>query len=281
MSTIVISHFQARQILEARANGLDRQITSTDLGLTQIEAALDDTGVRFPGENQLTWGQLEEIEAVENGCFLVEGDTLHKIQYFSEISNQLFSLYPTSGAPTMLISGIPMHRIKDTEPNRDTLEKIKAIRPIHGRVLDTATGLGYTAIEAAKSARMVLTVEIEPAALEVARLNPWSQALFGNARIQQILGDSFEVIPALQAAAFDCIIHDPPMINLNGDLYSGEFYRQLYRVLRFRGKLFHYIGDPKSKSGKGITAGVMRRLDEAGFRRVVRAPQAFGVVAYK
>jgi predicted methyltransferase len=45
--------------------------------------------------------------------------------------------------------------------------------------------------------------------------------------------------------------------------------------------LFHYVGDPESRSGSRITRGVMRRLQEAGFKRVVRQPRAFGVVAYK
>jgi predicted methyltransferase len=244
--------------------------------LTQVEVSLENEGVRFPSGTWLSWEQVEEIQEAENSCFAVEGNTLRKIQLFSETSNQLFSLYPTAGAPTMLISGIPMHRIKDTDPHRDTLEKIKSIRPVHGRVLDTATGLGYTAIEAAKSARLVITVEVDEAALEVAHHNPWSQALFDNPRIQQIIGDSYEVIPALKAEAFDCIIHDPPMINLNGDLYSGEFYHELYRLLRYRGKLFHYIGDPNSKSGRGTTAGVVRRLGEAGF---TRCSPTFGVIA--
>jgi predicted methyltransferase len=77
------------------------------------------------------------------------------------------------------------------------------------------------------------------------------------------------------------IIHDPPMFSLAGDLYSLGFYRQAFRVLKNNGRMFHYAGDPQSKSGARVTAGVMRRLQEAGFRRVVRAPRAFGVVAYK
>jgi predicted methyltransferase len=68
-----------------------------------------------------------------------------------------------------------------------------------------------------------------------------------------------------------------------GELYSGEFYRQLYRVLRQRGRLYHYIGDLDSKSGRNsaIAKGVMRRLSEAGFSRVLRRTDAFGLVAYK
>jgi hypothetical protein len=71
------------------------------------------------------------------------------------------------------------------------------------------------------------------------------------------------------------------MFSLAGELYSGEFYRHLYRVLARKGRLFHYVGDPDSRSGRNVTRGVVRRLQEAGFGRVVRKPRAFGLVAYK
>ena len=181
----------------------------------------------------------------------------------------------------MLVSGIPMHRIKDTDPYRDTLEKIRTIKPVIGRVLDTATGLGYTAIAAAKSADHVITIELDMAALKVARHNPWSQMLFENHRIFQVLGDSYDVVNGFIGDSFDRIIHDPPVISLAGDLYSEAFYIQLYRILRSGGRLFHYIGDPQSKSGRNTTASVSQRLLDAGFKRVKRTPLAFGVVAYK
>jgi predicted methyltransferase len=200
-----------------------------------------------------------------------EGEA-RKIQFFSETTGRSLSLYPTTGAPTMLVSGIPMHRIKDTDPHRDTLEKIRAVKPVLGRVLDTTTGLGYTAIEAAKTATEVITVELDPAALEVARHNPWSQALFTDPKIKQRVGDSFEVIQEFETGMFTRILHDPPVISLAGDLYSGAFYAELWRVLRSGGKLFHYVGDPESKSGKNVTAGVMRRLEQAGFREIRKAP---------
>ena len=71
------------------------------------------------------------------------------------------------------------------------------------------------------------------------------------------------------------------MFSLAGELYSGEFYAECQRVLGRSGKLFHYIGDPGSKSGARTTKGVVRRLQEAKFARVVAKPQAFGVAAYK
>ena len=281
MPGIVLSYVQAEGMLEARGAGQDSVEVSLDLGLTTTQVSLEAGGVRLPDGQMLTWQGLETIRGSERGCFVVEDGTPRKIQVFSEEANRLYSLMPTEGAPTMLVSGIPMHRIKGIDPHRDTLRKIEAIAPVVGRVLDTATGLGYTAIEAARTAEHVITIEIEPAALQVARLNPWSQALFDNPRITLVLGDTVEEIEGFEDGTFARIIHDPPALSLAGDLYSGAFYRQLLRVLQRGGRLFHYVGDLESKSGRTVVKGVMRRLQEAGFSRVVRCPGAFGLVVYK
>jgi predicted methyltransferase len=281
MKNPILSHIQADIVLEARQAGQKAVVVSLDLGLTAAEVVLEPAGVRLPGGRLLAWHHLEEIADSERGCFVIEDGTPRKVQFFSEVSNRLYSLMPTEGAPTMLISGIPMHRFKGVDPHRDTLLKIKAISPVVGRVLDTATGLGYTAIEAAKTAGHVTTVEVAPEALEVARLNPWSQALFDSANITQVVGDVYDEIEAFEDEAFDRIIHDPPAFNLAGDLYSGAFYGELFRVLRRGGRLFHYVGDLESKSGRVASKGAARRLQEAGFTRVVRRPEAFGLMAYK
>jgi len=89
------------------------------------------------------------------------------------------------------------------------------------------------------------------------------------------------LIQELADHAYSRVIHDPPMFSLAGDLYSTAFYKQLYRVLRSSGRLFHYIGDPKSRSGRNVTRGVIRRLQDSGFTRIKPYPQAFGVIAYK
>lgn len=181
----------------------------------------------------------------------------------------------------MLVSGMVMHRVEGVDPHQDTLNKIAALGPVHGDVLDTATGLGYTAIQAARTARRVVTVEIDPASIEIARQNPWSQDLFGDACIELIIGHVWDVVEEMNDTMFSAIIHDPPTFSLAGDLYSGDFYREMYRVLKRNGRLFHYLGDPDSKSVQQVQRGVMRRLAEAGFARVERKPRAFGVVAYK
>ncbi|MFN2197140.1 MAG: RsmD family RNA methyltransferase, partial [Anaerolineales bacterium] len=196
-------------------------------------------------------------------------------------TNRYYVLMATESAPTMLISGIPMHRIKDTNPHADTLAKLRAVKPVFGQVLDTATGLGYTAIEAARSASHVVTIELDPTVLEIIRQNPWSQDLLDNPRITQLIGDSFDRIEEFADGSFDRIIHDPPTISLAGELYSTDFYRQLYRVLRGSGILFHYIGNLDSKLGKNVSRGVAKRLQAAGFRRIHDRKDAYGLAARK
>jgi predicted methyltransferase len=281
MLLVILSHYQAKEILDAQRSGKDSVNISLDLGLSTTQLHLLPHGLQIPDGKFLKWSDVEVIARSTSGCYVIEDGSPRAVQYYSELTDRVYSLYPTPRAPTMLVSGIPMHRIKDTDPHQDTLEKIRAIKPLVGQVLDTATGLGYTAIEAARTAEHVTTIELDPTALKVCRLNPWSQELFDNPKITQVIGDSFDVIAEMEAGRFTRVIHDPPAFSLAGDLYSGEFYRDLYRVMRNRSLLFHYIGDPESKSGRSNTAGVIRRLEQAGFRQVKRAPRAFGVIAEK
>ena len=65
-------------------------------------------------------------------------------------------------------------------------------------MLDTATGLGYTACQASRGARRVITIELDPAVLAIARLNPWSKELFESSRLEQLLGDSADVVSGLR-----------------------------------------------------------------------------------
>jgi predicted methyltransferase len=281
MKMLVLSHYQAKQAIAALHNDHRLVSISLDLGMSATEIQLVEQGLELPDGSILGWNAIEEIAKSTSSCYVIEDQTPRAIQFYSEQTERVYSLYPTQGAPTMLVSGIPMHRIKDTDPHQDTLEKIRAIKPVVGQVLDTATGLGYTAIEAAQTAEHVTTVELDPTALKVCRLNPWSQELFDNPKITQVIGDSFDVVARMEAGSFTRVIHDPPVFSLAGDLYSNEFYRELHRVMRNRSQLFHYIGDPESKSGRSMTAGVIRRLEQVGFRQVRRAPRAFGVMAMK
>jgi len=278
---IILSYVQAESLLKAKQQGITSVQISPDLGLSTVIVTLTSEVIAFPNGEHIDWHSIEKISKSEVNCFILEDNAVRPIQVFSEYTNRVCSLMPTRGAPSMLIAGFVMHRIKDIDPMQDTLRKIAAISPIVGRVLDTATGLGYTAIEAAKTADEVVTIELDPGAQEIARLNPWSRALFYSSKIHQIMGDAYEVVQTFEDGSFARIIHDPPTFSLAGDLYSGAFYRQLFRVLKRGGRLYHYIGDPNSKASGGITKGALKRLQEAGFARVVRKPEAYGVVAFK
>ncbi len=279
---IMLSYIQAEELLAARRRGQTVVDVSPDLGLSTITLELAPEVVRFPSGERLSWQQVEKVQKAQVNCFMLEGDTLRAIQVFSEATNRMCSLLPTKNAPSMLIAGFTMHRIVDIDPMEDTQRKIATLLPINGQVLDTATGLGYTAITAVhKGAEQVTTIELDPGAQEIARQNPWSRDLFANPHIQQIMGDAYEIVPGLADERFDRIIHDPPVFSLAGELYSRTFYQHLHRILKRGGRLFHYIGDLNSRSSGTVARGALKRLQEAGFSRVVRRPEAFGVVAYK
>lgn len=277
---IVLSHIQIAPLLRRGQARSGEVMISPDLGLSQVRVELSEAGLAFDGVERLSWEDAQEIAESETACFALEQGTIRKIQAFSDVTNRHCSLMPTRGAPTILIAGFPMHRIKDTDPLQDTTEKIKAARPT-GRVLDTSMGLGYTAIYAARTAAGVTTIELDPTVVEVARQNPYSRELFANPRIERLVGDSFDFVETFDTGMFTCILHDPPTMQLAGDLYSGDYYAQLYRILSSRGRLFHYIGDLNSAFGSRVARGVVERLKKAGFSRVTPAPQAFGLTAVK
>lgn len=286
MHAPVVSWVQLKPLTAAFKRGELAVSLSLDLNMTVSEAHLSASGLHL-ADGLLPWEAVQNVLDDENGCFeLLRADEAGllkpgKIQTFSETTSRHCSLYPTeASAPTLLIAGFPMHRIKNTDPMQDTKAKIRAADP-RGLLLDTSMGLGYTAIEAAKRAQQVITLELDPAVVEVAGRNPWSRALFTAGNIERRTGDSIDLIEEFEDGTFDRILHDPPTLALAGDLYSGAYYRELYRLLKRGGRLFHYIGDLNSPSGQRTSRGVIERLDAAGFRNVSKRPEAFGVIGFK
>jgi predicted methyltransferase len=168
-------------------------------------------------------------------------------------------------------------------PLEDTISKIDSISPIKGRILDTCMGLGYTAIMALENgADEVITVEKDRNVIEIAKINPWSEGLWGSEKIRVINGDIAEEIKKFRAGYFDRIIHDPPRFSLAGKLYSAGFYRELFRVLKENGKIYHYTGNPGERyRGKNFVSGVVKRLNDAGFRDIRGYEKGLGVIASK
>ena len=275
---MIFSHYQTRPL--ADNNALPVMPLSTDLGLSTVQAKKTKLGWELPDGKVLTFEHIKEINEDMNSCFLYDEGSITKVEAFSAYTNRYYSLMPTPKAPTMLISGIPMHRIKGTTPVEDTDRKIRAIGKPYGRILDTTTGLGYTAIRAAQTASKVITIEFDPVVLDICRVNPWSRGLFTNPKIFKLIGDSGDLAGVFQDETFNAIIHDPPTFNLAGHLYSQALYRIFFRILKHNGRMFHYIGNPESRSGATIGRGVVDRLQQSGFS-VTPKGRAFGVLAKK
>lgn len=190
---------------------------------------------------------------------------MKNIQFFSEETNKFYKLLPTDDWPTLEISGIRMHRTKDTTPKRDAENKIKVIGRLYGHILDVCTGLGYTAILAARfwDVEEVVTIEKDKNIILIARNNPFSAELFFNEKIKLILGDASKVVEGFPENYFNFIFHDPPRISFAPELYTEDFYRELFRVLKRRGKLLHYV---PSQTTKRTRKGTMERLRRVGFK---------------
>ena len=277
---MIISHFQAKGLLEAGKKGMKETEISLDLNISKSKIKIENGCFIFPNGQKLDETQLKKIIKNDTSCFLVRENSLVKIKMFSEQTNKFYKLLPTKDAPTIEISGIRMHVTKSMTPMEDTKMKLNSITPLKGMVLDTCMGLGYTAIAASRLADFVITCEKDENVIEIAKLNPWSQELFGNKKISILKTDIFEEIKVFKSGMFDAIIHDPPSLSLASALYSLEFYRQLFRVLKKDGKLYHYTGNPGSKSRNiNLPSNVKKRLKTAGFVGVEGAH--FGLIANK
>jgi uncharacterized protein len=280
---ILLARPAATRILHAMRSGETTVDVSLDLGRTTGTVSLEEGLVRFPDGQTLAASQIQDVADHPAAVYAVMEARTEKVTWFSPDTGKVYTLRATDGWPALEISGILMHRIKDTDPKADAESKIAAIAPVRGRVLETCCGLGYSAIHAARAADHVTVYEIDGDVLRMARLNPWSAPLFEEeGRIEVRNEDVADAIQDLPDHAFDAIIHDPPTLAIAGDLYGDAFYRQLHRVLRPGGKLFHYTGDPGSRHRRQDLPGrVAQRLAALGFVKVRREPAALGVSARK
>ena len=181
-------------------------------------------------------------------------------------TTSLIKLVPTEwGPPTFEIDGIKMLPTEHVSPYADAERKVGLIEPRGKVILDTCGGLGYFAAWCLRGhARQVLSYEKNADVIWLRSLNPWSPEIGGGLALTE--GDIAEQIFTLPRDSVDAILHDPPRFGIAGELYSQVFYDQLARVLKRKGKLFHYTGAPnKLTSGRDLPNEVVKRLRQAGF----------------
>jgi predicted methyltransferase len=187
-------------------------------------------------------------------------------QSLSRYRGALVKLVPTPwGAPTFEIDGIKMLPSEAISPYADAQRKVKLIRPKGKIVLDCCGGLGYFAAWClTEGASRILSFEKNPEVLWLRSKNPWSPA--EDERLTLSHADISAAIQHLAPASVDAALHDPPRFSIAGELYAEAFYRQLARVLKPRGLLFHYTGSPQAVSRRRDLAGeVSIRLEACGF----------------
>jgi len=241
---------------------LNRSTTTVEVGV----AGWIWQGQRFP------W--LETCKA--RTIYHWVGETFQPVARFT---TSLIKLVPTEwGPPTFEIDGIKMLPTAQVSPYADAERKVGLIQPRGKLILDTCGGLGYFAAWCMLGrARQVLSYEKNPDVIWLRGLNPWSPRMGGGITLTQ--GDVTEQIALLPGGSADAILHDPPRFGIAGELYSQVFYDQLARVLKRKGKLFHYTGAPnRLTSGRDVPNEVAQRLRHAGF---VAELNGDGVLAVK
>ncbi len=186
-------------------------------------------------------------------------------QPVARYASSLIKLVPTDwGAPTFEIDGIKMLPTAQISPYLDAERKVGLIQPRGKVILDTCGGLGYFAAWCLRGqAAQVLSYEKNPDVIWLRSINPWSPPTGGPLALLQ--EDVTRAVTTLADRSIDAILHDPPRFGIAGELYSQSFYEQLARVLKRRGKLFHYTGAPNKLNGRDVANEVANRLRDAGF----------------
>lgn len=197
----------------------------------------------------------------------------------ARFTTSLIKLVPTDwGPPTFEIDGIKMLPTAHVSPYADAERKVGLIQPRGKIILDTCGGLGYFAAHClAGQAAQVRSFEKSADVMWLRTLNPWSPV--ANDILTLTHSDITAHIPNMQNDSVDAILHDPPRFGIAGELYSQAFYHYLSRVLKRKGKLFHYTGAPnKLTTGRDVPNEVAKRLQMAGFRTTLNGD---GVLAVK
>ncbi len=231
---------------------------SLDLGRTQTSVGLGAAGWTWQGDEYPWFDSCRERTIYH---WTAEG-----FAPVSRFTKSLIKLVPTEwGAPTFEIDGIKMLPTALVSPYADAERKVGLIAPRGKVILDTCGGLGYFAAWCiAGQAQQILSFEKNPDVLWLRGINPWSPQADPTLTLTQ--GDITQAITGIPAASVDAILHDPPRFGIAGELYSQIFYDQLARVIKRRGKLFHYTGSPnKLSSGRDVPDEVTKRLQRAGF----------------
>lgn len=278
MNKAILTKVEAQKLLNASFLGHSAALASLDLGITSEEVLIGGNFCTIRGQ-KVPIKSLQRLK--DNTAYVLEGGALKSIDFFGEDTNLFYKLKPTNDWPTIMLSSVPMHRFKTISPKTSASLMVNEVSPVEGRVLDTCCGLGYTAILAAKSAEEVMTFERDNNVLRIAEYNPYSGELFSNKKIKLHKESVFEGIKKLKSNYFDRIIHDPPTVSFAKELYSEEFYRELFRVAKSGAILYHYCPNPGKTKGAKYWPNIKKWLEKAGFKNCSYNEKSSGIRCLK
>jgi predicted methyltransferase len=269
---IFLHSVTAEKIIQAIESRRDHLRVSLDLGRTSTEIDLKDS----------IWDveQLGKIVEDPESIYFVQDNQFYKAAISVDHFYKLFPTGPET-APALLIDGVLMHRVKDINPIQDAAMKAALCARKGIDMLEICTGLGYSTIACLeRGVRSIISIEKDQHVIELSRLNPWSKELHSDKRVSLVQGDAVEEIEEFDSKSFHGVLHDPPRFSMGSELYTTEFYSRIYRVLKPKGVLYHYVGSPGGKHRKrDLPKGVIKRLRDAGFEHVSRNESTLGVVA--
>jgi uncharacterized protein len=269
-----------KAIIEAARSGAKELRVSLDLNLSWNTWLIENNRLILKPDLCMAIKNLEALVAVTNKIFILEDNILKPL----EIRGQsYYKLVPTDTVPILEIDGIKMHRTKDITPLEDAKNKTQKVISKGDRVLDTCSGLGYTAVFALKAgAKQVISTEKSPEVIQLRSLNPWLVHLYEK-QPEFINADISQYIEKLENNYFHSVIHDPPRFtSKTGDLYGKQFYNALFRVMAKRSKLFHYTGSPKKITKQDrFVKNTIKRLENVGFSRLIFNEKLQGIIAEK
>ena len=249
---------------------LNQLLAAQRAGAATVECSLDlQRSISSVGVAQAGWTWQGRLFPYPEDC---RDRTIYHwldgaFQPVSRYAASLIKLVPTEwGPPTFEIDGIKMLPTAKVSPWADARRKVGLIEPRGKVILDTCGGLGYFAAWCLQGqSKQVLSFEKNPDVIWLRSQNPWSPVAGGGLSLS--LGDIAEQIALLPSQSVEAALHDPPRFGIAGELYSQAFYDQLARVLKKKGKLFHYTGTPNQRtSGRDVPKEVATRLQRAGFR---------------
>ncbi|MDD4983522.1 MAG: rRNA adenine N-6-methyltransferase family protein [Candidatus ainarchaeum sp.] len=232
------------------------------------------------GISKTTW-PIDKFEALLDKCPKIRNEDIVfydekkkegvKLQISNE--NGIFSLRKdkNENKPILYINAVKMNVSKDLgidAYNENVMDSLEV--STYDDVLEICTGAGYKTLLLAEKAKNVVSIEKSKEVLELMTYNPYTKELLKKENVKIITDDATNYAKKSKEK-FTKILHDPPTFKFAPELYTKEFYADLYGLAEEGCILFHYTGNPGNKfRGKDLTSATIERAKQAGWKLMKR-----------